>query len=542
MSTELTADRPVPAAPAAPVTAHVSFRQWVAVIGAVFGAFMALINIHVTNASLAEIEGSIGATFDEGSWIVTSYLVAEIIAIPLTAWFVEIFSMRRFLLTCTSIFLFFSVACSFAHTLTEMIVLRAFQGAAGGVLIPIAFQIIITKLPAAKHPIGMSLFTIAATFAPAIGPPIGGWLTDNYSWHWVFYLQLVPGAALIASIAWALDSQPMKLWMLRDGDWFGIAAMAVGLGSLQVVLEEGTRKDWFGSPLIVKLTVVSAVALAACLWIELKRKNPFINIRLLARYNFGIASLVSFVFGIALFGLGFLVAQYLQQVQHYSAEQVGTTILWYGLPQLAIIPAMPWLMKRIDARLLIIVGFVVIAISCFMNDSLTADSARNVLIPSLIVRALGQPLAMVPLLTVATAGIERAQAGSASGLFNMMRNLGGAVGTASLVQMISVRERFHSERIGESVTVFAPALQHRVVEGTRHFLGVHVPRWEALHNGAFGYFRMQSLGVIDQTIRREAFLMAYSEVFIAVAVSLLVCAVLIAVLRKPPSGGAGGGH
>src|SRR5690349_6258908 len=257
------------ARPTAPATSAVSARTWLAVIGATLGAFMAVLNIQIVNASLADIQGAIGAGIDDGGWISTSYLIAEIVVIPLSGWLARVFSVRIYLLANATLFLLFSAACAFAANLQQMIVLRAIQGFTGGVLIPMAFTIIITLLPKAKQPIGLALFALSASFAPAIGPTIGGYLTENWGWEYIFYVNLVPGLAMVWMLSWAPERAPMKLALLREGDWLGIITMAIGLSALQTVLEEGNKDDWFGSPFIVKLSVIAAVALTAFLIIEL---------------------------------------------------------------------------------------------------------------------------------------------------------------------------------------------------------------------------------------------------------------------------------
>ena len=230
-------------------------------IGATLGAFMAVLNIQIVNASLADIQGAIGAGIDDGGWISTSYLIAEIVVIPLSGWLAQVFSVRIYLLTNAVLFLVFSAACAFAQDLPQMIALRAVQGFTGGVLIPMAFTLIITLLPKAKQPIGLAMFAISATFAPAIGPTIGGYLTENFGWEYIFYVNVVPGAIMIAMLFFSLEAKPMKLSLLREGDWAGIVTMAIGLAALQTVLEEGNKDDWFGSPFIVRLAVIAAIAL-----------------------------------------------------------------------------------------------------------------------------------------------------------------------------------------------------------------------------------------------------------------------------------------
>src|ERR1700754_3835944 len=215
-----------------PDASAVSAKTWLAVVGATLGAFMAVLNIQIVNASLADIQGAIGAGIDDGGWISTSYLVAEIVVIPLSAWLAQVFSIRKYLLTNAVLFLLLSVACAFAQNLPQMIVLRAVQGFTGGVLIPMAFTLIITLLPKAKQPIGLALFALSATFAPAIGPTIGGYFTENWGWEYIFYVNLVPGTIMVAMLWFSLDGAPMNLGLLAKGDWPGIFTMAIGLASL----------------------------------------------------------------------------------------------------------------------------------------------------------------------------------------------------------------------------------------------------------------------------------------------------------------------
>ncbi len=223
--------------------AAVPARTWVAIIAATLGAFMAILNIQIVNASLADIQGAIGAGIDDGGWISTAYLVAEIVVIPLTAWLARVFSVRLYLIANAALFLLFSALCAMAQNLEQMIVLRACQGFTGGVLIPMAFTLIITLLPGPKQPIGLAMFAIAATFAPSIGPTIGGYFTENWGWQYIFYLNLVPGSLMLVLLWLSLDRQPLQLGLLRQGDWAGIVTMAVGLGALQTVLEEGNKDD-----------------------------------------------------------------------------------------------------------------------------------------------------------------------------------------------------------------------------------------------------------------------------------------------------------
>lgn len=521
-------------APAAPATPAVSARTWIAVIGATLGAFMAVLNIQIVNASLADIQGAIGAGIDDGGWISTSYLIAEIVVIPLSGWLAQVFSIRLYLLTNAILFLALSAACALAQDLSQMIVLRAVQGFTGGVLIPMAFTLIITLLPRGKQPVGLALFALSATFAPAIGPTIGGYLTENFGWQYIFYVNLVPGAIMVGMLWYALDATPMKLSLLREGDWAGIITMAIGLSALQTVLEEGNKDDWLGSPFIVKLSLIAGVALTAFLVIELTVKRPLLNLRLLVRRNFGFGMLANFLLGIALYGSVFILPQYLARIQGYNAEQIGFVLAWTGLPQLVLIPLVPRLMQRFDARLVIGVGFVLFAASNFMNITMTSNYAADQLFWPNVVRAIGQALVMAPLSAVATSGIEPENAGSASGLFNMMRNLGGAVGIALLQTVLTKREQYHSNVLMQSVSVFEQATRTRLEQLTQYFINHGIlDHADASH---------RAYVAIGRIVQKQAYILAFSDTFYLLGAALIVALIAALFLKKPGQISAGGAH
>ncbi|MBX4969507.1 MDR family MFS transporter [Rhizobium binae] len=525
--------RPAAAAPAQPA-AMSPLRTWAAVVGSTLGAFMAVLNIQIVNASLADIQGAIGAGTDDGGWISTSYLIAEIVVIPLSGWLARVFSLRNYLLANAILFLIFSVACAFAANLQQMIILRAVQGFSGGVLIPMAFTIIITLLPKAKQPVGLALFALSATFAPAIGPTIGGYLTENWSWKYIFYVNLVPGALMVGLLWASLDRAPMNLKLLAKGDWPGIVTMAIGLAALQTVLEEGNKEDWFGSDFILRLAVIAAVSLTLFLVIELKTAQPLLNLRLLLRRNFGFGIVANFLLGIALYGSVFVLPIYLTRIQGYNSEQIGMVLAWTGIPQLLLIPLVPRLMKRFDVRLLIIIGFALFAASNFMNVHMTGDYASDQLFWPNIVRAIGQALVFTPLSAIATSGIEQENAGSASALFNMMRNLGGAVGIALLQTFLSKREQYHSNILTHSVSVFEEATRDRIARLAAYFMSHGVSDQAAASHRA--------VVAIALKLRKQANILAFSDAFFLLGVALVVALLAILLLKKPGQLSGGGAH
>ena len=505
----------------------VSLKDWLAVIGSALGAFMAVLDIQITSSSLKDIQGALGASFDEGSWISTAYLIAEIVTIPLTGWLSRVFGMKRYIVVNAVLFLIFSVSCGLAWDLNSLIAFRALQGFTGGVLIPMSFAIILSKLPPSKVPIGLAIFSITAVFAPAIGPAIGGYLTDMYGWEYSFYLNIIPGIILISMLVYALPKAKMQLNLLKSGDYLGIASMAIGLSCLIYALEEGQRKDWFGSDLIWKPALVAAVALTIFIVVEFVNKEPLINLRLLFRRNFGIGSFANTVFGMALYGSTYIIPSYLTLVQGYSAWQIGGVLIWSGIPQLLITPLIPFVMKKVDARIMLVGGLAAFSASCFMNAFMSHDYSGPQLIAAMLVRALGQPFIMVPLSSLATAGIKAKDTGSASSLFNMMRNLGGSFGIAGLSTMLTQREQFHSARIGEAYTAVGLNTQQFVHQAMEKFQHQGYTQFNA-HQAA--------IEQLAHRIKIEAYVQAFNDCFLALGIVLAIAAVFAVFLKKTEPG------
>jgi DHA2 family multidrug resistance protein len=523
-----------PSQSATPSPDRASPAVWISVFAAMIGAFMAILNIQITNASLLNIEGGIGTGVDNGSWISTSYLIGEIVVIPLTDYLSRVFSVRRIMLGHATLFAVFSVACAFTHDLPSMIAMRGLQGYFGGVLIPMAFTLVFTKLPKAQQPIGLAMFALAVTFAPAIGPTIGGYLTENYGWQTIFFVNVVPTAVMVTTLYFTLERQPMQLGLLKEGDWLGIATMAVGLSALQAVLEEGNKDDWFGSPFIVRLAVIAAVSLSLFIWIELTVEKPLLKLRLLAQRNFGIGTIAAVFLGFALFGSVYLLPAYLGQVQHYNSEQIGSVLAWTGLPQLLLIPLVPKLMQRFDARYIAAVGLLLFAYSSFMNIEMSLDYAGDQLFIPNIVRAIGQALTLAPLSAVTLGSVAPEDAPAASGISNMMRNLGGAIGTAVLATIVTKREQFHSNIIGQSVDLGREEVRSRIAQMTDYFLAHGVSDPAAAHQ--------QAIIALGNAVKRQALVLGFSDTFAVIGVVLVLAAIAIVSLRKVTGGAAGGAH
>ncbi|MCH2341638.1 MDR family MFS transporter [Pseudomonas sp. NPDC047963] len=492
-------------------------------MSAMLGAFMAVLDIQITNSSLKDIQGALSATLEEGSWISTSYLVAEIIMIPLTAWLVQLLSARRLAVWVSIGFLISSLLCSFAWNLESMIVFRAMQGFTGGALIPLAFTLTLIKLPDHHRAKGMALFAITATFAPSIGPTLGGWLTESWGWEYIFYINVPPGLLMIAGLLYGLEKKPPHWELLKSTDYAGIVTLAMGLGCLQVFLEEGHRKDWLESTLIVQLGSVAVVSLILFVILQLSRPNPLINLGILRERNFGLTSIASLGMGLGLYGSIYLLPLYLAQIQNYNALQIGQVIMWMGIPQLFLIPLVPKLMKIIPPKLLCAAGFALFGISSFASGALNPDFGGDQFHPIQIVRALGQPMIMVTISLIATAYIQPQDAGSASSLFNILRNLGGAIGIALLATLLDSRGKVYFDYLRESIVPNNPAVAERLAALTQQ-LGSE----------------QAALGRISEIVHQQAMIMAYNDAFHFVGIALAVSMVAVLLTRHLPENMKGG--
>lgn len=494
-------------------------RDWIAVMSVMLGAFMAVLDIQITNSSLKDIQGALSATLEEGSWISTSYLVAEIIMIPLTAWLVQLLSARRLAVWVSLGFLASSLLCSMAWNLESMIVFRALQGFTGGALIPLAFTLTLIKLPEHHRAKGMAMFAMTATFAPSIGPTLGGWLTENWGWEYIFYINIPPGLLMIAGLMYGLEKKEAHWELLKSTDYAGIVTLGLGLGCLQVFLEEGHRKDWLESSLIVGLGSVALVSLILFVILQLSRPHPLINLRILGNRNFGLSSIASLGMGVGLYGSIYLLPLYLAQIQGYNALQIGEVIMWMGVPQLFLIPLVPLLMKVISPKVLCALGFCLFGVASFSSGVLNPDFAGPQFNQIQVIRALGQPMIMVTISLIATAYIQPQDAGSASSLFNILRNLGGAIGIALLATLLDARAKVYFDYLREALVPSNPQVAERLAQLT-----------ERLGN------ETAALGKLSEITHQQAMIMAYNDAFHFVGIGLAVSMLAVLLTRKLPQG------
>lgn len=490
---------------------------WLAVAAGTLGALMATLDISIVNSALPTIQGEIGASGTEGTWIATAYLVAEIVIIPMAAWLERMLGLRTFLLIAAGLFTAFSVLCGISTTLPMMIVGRVGQGFTGGAMIPTAQTIIAQRLPPQQQPIGIAAFGVTAILGPVLGPLIGGWLTENISWHYAFFLNIPICAILVTLLLVGLPHERAKLHLFGQADWFGIAGLALGLGGLTVFLEDGQREQWFSSELIRYMFVTMIVGFALLFYGQATARRPIIKLKLLLDRQFGSVALMGVVLGIVLYGTSYAIPQFLAALADYNALQSGKVVLLSGIPSLLMMAIVPVLLRRVDIRLAVASGLLIMGAAALLDANLTAASTGGDFTLSQLMRGVGQILAMLFLSQAVVRSVPPEDAGDASGLFNSVRNLGGSLALAGISILQDQRLWLHSRRIEESLHANDPAVQTYV-------------------GGLAGRIGDQTGGLrlLAGQIQAEALVMTYNDIFWIMGVGAFVVLPLVLFLKPLP--------
>ena len=503
--------------------------DWIAVAAGALGALMATLDISITNSALPQIQGAVGATGTEGTWISTGYLMSEIVMIPLAAWLTRVFGLRNFLVCNAALFTVFSVLCGLSGNLATLILARIGQGFTGGAMIPTAQTIIRTRLPRHQLPVGMTLFGLIVLLGPLLGPVLGGWLTENASWHWCFFINVPVCGALLALLLLGLPAERTHLREFMGADWLGIVGLALGLSTLTVVLEEGQRERWFESSLIVTLGLVSALGMLLIALSQRYATKPILRLSLMRNRHYASVIVIVFTVGAGLYCVSYLVPQFLSLIAGYNAAQSGAIMLLSGLPAFALMPVLPRLISRVDFRLMVIAGLLCFAGSCLLDIDLTAQSVGHDFVWSQLLRGVGQMFCMMPLNQASMAAVTREESGDAAGIYNMARNLGGSVGLAVLGTFIDRRNSLHIDRLGETLNANSTQLQDRLgASAAGHFAQI----------GDAARAQLQALQELVLQIHVQASVMTFSETFYALAAALLLCIPLALMLKTPRPGQA----
>ena len=510
------------AAPHDPSEPKVTARRIVAFSALVFGMFMAILDIQIVSSSLAEIQAGLSASAEEISWVQTSYLIAEVIMIPLSGFLARALSTRILFSASAAGFTVASLLCATATTIEEMIVYRVLQGFIGGAMIPTAFAAAYTIFPRRAQAPVMAVIGLTVTIAPTIGPTVGGYLTELFSWHWLFLINIVPGIAATV-IAWRLvDFDEPDFALLKRFDYIGLGAMAVFLGSLEFVLEEGAAENWFESGEIMLFTVITVLGAVVFFRRVLTADTPIVDLGAFRNRNFAVGTTFTFVLGIGLYGLTYLYPLYLARVREYSALMIGETVFVTGAAMFLAAPVVGILGRRYDPRIVISIGLIGFAISTFELHPITKDWSYQQLFWPQALRGVSLMLCMVPINVLALGTLPPDQIKNASGLFNLMRNLGGAFGLAGITTILNDRWDLHLSRLRDQVSWGRDIAVERLA-------GMEAAFADRLGSDA----EQAALKQMSQLVRREALVMAFADIFLLLSLIFAAMVLLIPLVRKP---------
>ncbi|WP_296257751.1 MULTISPECIES: DHA2 family efflux MFS transporter permease subunit [unclassified Pseudomonas] len=501
---------------------NASLTDWIAVAAGSLGALLATLDVSITNSALPQIQGQIGATGTEGTWIATGYLMSEIVMIPLAAWLTRVFGLRRFLIGTALMFTFFSLFCGLSSSLGAMIAGRIGQGFAGGAMIPTAQTIVRTRLPPHQLAIGTTLFGMTAILGPLMGPVVGGWLTENINWRWCFFLNLPISVALITLLLTGLPAEKSSLERFIRADWLGIIGLAVGLSSLTVVLEEGQREHWFDSRLIICLSISMVIGFFLIAVGQVRSSTPILRLQLVLNRSFGSVLLIATAVGAGLYGTAYLVPQFLGILSGYNAQQSGSIMLLSGIPAFLLMPILPKMLSRIDLRLMAGVGLLLYWASCLLDTTLTAQSVGHDFVASQLLRGVAQILVMMPLSQLSMRAVRTQDAGDASGLYNMSRNLGGTLGLALLGVLMDRRSHFHDDALREGILANSQLAQDHMASSTASYLA---------QTGDTSTAQLQAFAQLANDIAQQASVMAYNDAFHLLGLAMVACLPLIFILK-----------
>lgn len=517
-----------PAAAGRPAEPAIPVRRMLAFLAMVFGMFMAILDIQIVSASLREIQAGLSASAEEIAWVQTSYLIAEVIMIPLSGYLARALSTRVLFTLAAGGFTLASLLCATATNIEEMILYRALQGFIGGGMIPTVFASSFQIFPRSKQPLVAPMIGLVVTLAPTIGPTVGGYLTDLFSWHWLFLVNLVPGV-IVTATAWTLiDFDEPDYTLLQRFDWLNLISMAVFLGTLEYVLEEGPAKDWFDDERILLLTILCVTSCMVFFHRCLTSPQPIVDLKAYLNPNFAVGSLFSFVMGIGLFGLTYLYPVYLGRVRGYSALQIGETLFITGLCMFFAAPLVGRLMTRVDPRFMMVAGFGGFSIGTWLASYITKDWAFHELLLPQIFRGVSLMMCMVPINNLALGTLPPDRLKNASGLYNLTRNLGGAVGLALINTMINDRWDLHIQRLHETLSWGRGVGEEQLARLAERFA--------PLGSDA----SLAAIRQLMQQVRQEALVMALGDVFAALTGIFLLLILMVPIMKR--SAARGGAH
>jgi DHA2 family multidrug resistance protein len=504
-----------------------AINPWVIASVVMLATFMEVLDTSVANVALPHIAGSLASTPDESTWVLTAYLVANAIVLPLSGWFSTLFGRKRFYMTCVLLFTISSAMCGLAPSLGMLILFRVLQGLGGGALQPVSQAILRETFPREKQGMAMAVYGMGVVLAPVVGPTLGGWITDNYTWRWIFLINIPVGiCSLLFTSLLIFDPPYLVRKSIKDGlkiDYIGLGLLAAGLGALEITLDEGQRNDWFSSGAIVASTIIAVVGLISVVMWELRQKDPVVDFHLLKDRNFAISTLTMFMLGFVLYGSTMALPLFLQTLLGYTAMQSGMALSPGGLAILVMMPIVGFLLSKFEARWLVIFGLLISSYGLFqMTDfDLNIDFRHAVI--ARIVQSLGLAFLFVPINTMAFYFIAKQNTSYATGLINLARNIGGSTGIAISTTLVSRRQQFHQQRLLDHLSPLDGAYRSTLESAKQMFMSKGA---DAVHATA------QAQQMIYNMVQRQATLLSYLEDFRLLAFTFLAVIPLMLFMKR----------
>ena len=502
-------------------------NPWAIALTVTLATFMEVLDTSIANVALPHIAGSLGASQEEATWVLTSYLVSSAVILPISGWISNRIGRKRFYMTCVAIFTVCSLLCGIAPSLPILIIARILQGAGGGGLAPSEQAILADTFSVEKRGQAFALYGMAVVVAPAIGPTLGGWITDNYNWHWIFFINLPIGLiSLWLSNRMVEDPPVMKQRMAIKApiDFTGLALVAGGVGCLEFFLDKGQEKDWFGSPEIRAIALLAAVLLVGFVLWEWRHPDPIVDLKLLKNRNFGTAVFLQFVLGMVLFGSTVLIPQYLQVLLGYTAERAGMVLSPGGLILIVMMAVAGRLLGKFDPRMMVALGYVAVAAGLYNLTRLSLDSSFGTVTLWRMLQVIGLPFVFIPISTLNYVGVPRSKSNQISSLSNFSRNLGGSMGTALLTTFLARTAQTHQQQLAANV-----------VPGSAQYTLYLSSVANALRQGGMSAAQSAQLavGFAYQQMLRQASMLAYKNAFAVLAITILCLTPLPFLMRLP---------
>jgi len=499
-----------------------SYRnRWIIAITVTFASILEILDTSIVNVAIPHMMGTLGATLDEIAWVSTGYIVANVIVLPITGWLSAYFGRQRYFAGSIAIFTLASFFCGSAHSLGELVMWRIIQGLGGGALLSTSQAILYEVFPPHEYGQAMAIFGVGVMVGPTLGPTLGGYITDTFSWPWIFYINLPFGvAAFLLSVNYIKNSRFAQ--KVGDTDWLGLLLLAVGVGTLQTLLERGERQDWFASREIVLYAIVSSVSLATFVWHELTTEHPVIDLRILGNRQFATGALLGGVLGVCLYATVFVLPVYLQQLQHFSANQTGLVILPGALASAVTMVVMARSLGKIDARIIASIGALLFAIAMWQWSHFTTDSGYDDFFWPLILRGAALGLVFVPLNNLAMLELPMARIAPATGIYNLMRQLVGSVGIALSATFVARYGAENRAALSEHVSLYNPATMARLDPIMRSLMA---------RGDTYDVARVKAVAQIAGSVQRQAAMLSFEHIFMVFGLHFLLAIPLILSLR-----------